>query len=272
MPQKLERLWTDKEIDHIEDTITALRKIRSAAVLGLEPPKTGVIGLLANLRGQLPVPEDRQRVLSDGEDLAHAAAAFLAKRVVKGERDVERRDAWEEVLLRTTEHYGRYPVTTFAKTSRNEVSQSTIFNLRAMSIDPRYMLNCNLFRENRLGAIDLNSLLAARLVVVAPLSGDLLLAAIHREQVELTRGQSFHLRTAAISKDLKHTVISDLKPEMEQGFQAVGIFLDAIESGSTGRVLATSLRDQYPQFTVHEPQTSRVEFVPSQKIRRALVR
>lgn len=267
MPQELARLWTDQDLVSLESTIINLRKIRGAATFGLEPPKTGIRAALAMLGRRVPIPEDRQKVLHDGENLAEAAALFMTTRIVKNQRDQSAMDKWEHFLQETTDQYRRYPVTTFARTTRTEVAISTVGHLRAISIDPGYVLDWDLFRGNRVGANNVTELLRNRTTLVAPLAGDLLLAAIYRAQLKLARGQTFPLKTVAMSKDLKHFVLPDLSAEAEER-RDVGVFLDIVESGNTSKVLYQALRSSYPDLRVYEPQMQRVEFQPSSKIRR----
>ncbi|MBI3485654.1 hypothetical protein HY025_01775 [Candidatus Daviesbacteria bacterium] len=269
MPQTLERLWTDTELDNIESTITNLRRIRSASTCGLEPPKTGLLAVLSNLR-QPPIPIDRQKVLKDGERLADAAASFLATRIIRNEKDQSYMEIWTQLLQETTNQYYRYPIATFARTTKAEVAVSTIDHLRAISIDPQYVLNWGLFKGNKLGARNLEELLKSNITIIAPFSGDLLLAAIYKTQLDLIKGRSFPLRAAGLSKDLHDSTLPDFSKIEESNPQEVGIFLDIVQSGHTGKALANALRTSYPSLIVHEPQMKRVEFRPNEKIRRVL--
>ncbi len=271
MVKRTERLWSDSELIDMGQTIEHLRKIRTAAVHGLQPPKTGIRGFLERkIGGVLPVPEDRQQVLRDGETLANTAAAYLTRRIIRSERDPARKEAWEELLESVHERYGKFPTTSFAQTPGIEVAGSTLSHLRATHVDPSYMLNWDLFVSNNLGYRNLGELLNAPIVVVAPLSGDLLLAAIHRAQIAINRKRTFHLRTAASSKDLRQIVLPDLSEELSQSYQEVGIFLDVVDTGRTSQALAGAFRESYPGLQIHLPQTKRIEFQPSKRIRTAM--
>ena len=48
--------------------------------------------------------------------------------------------------------------------------------------------------------------------------------------------------------------------------EEIGFFLDATETGNTGRALASHMSQLYPEKTVHKPKEEKTEFTQSKKI------
>lgn len=272
MPHKQERLWTDEELFGIERTLVNLRRMRTAATCGLEPPKTGIRAYLSTIREFLegPIPEDRQKVLSDAQNLAGSAGYVFADISTRNGRDAVRQEEWRDLLRQTTEQYARYPTTTFARTRKQAATLSIMGHLKAMTADPEYVLNWDLFRTNNLGSRNVQSLLRRNITVVAALSGDLFMAAIYRAYLDVTRGKSFDLRAAAMDKDLKYFTLPDLSDLALDRKREVGIFLDIVETGKTSRAMLNALRSSYPDLKIHIPRSQRIEYQPNRKIRETL--
>ena len=178
-------------------------------------------------------------------------------------------EKWQDTLSDTKNEYGKYKESTFAKTGMLEVvGNSVIGRLRNMSIDPNYMLNWDLTHNNNLGARDINELTRKNKSVISPLSGDYLLACTYSNYLERTRGRSFQVKPAALSRDLKLIVL----PKDQEGrpvFELVpeiGIYIDSTDTGKTGRVLFEAIRQEYPETKVHQPPANRTEFKQSRRM------
>ena len=270
-----ERLWTNKELDNLLSTIDTLRRLRSATTLGMEPFPSGIMGTWGRWRHpeRFQEPADRHNVLLDAEDLGIKAGNFLAERLAKDTRDPAKFESWNETLERTRESYKGYEALTFAATGNLEVPGSIITHMRALHSDPEYMLKFDLLHHNYLGAGNIEGLVQKRLTIVAPLSGDFLLAAVYRAYLEQTRGRTFHLKAAALSRNLQGVVIPN--DELMEENPEIAIFLDVTETGETARALLSALNSSYPDKVIHEPGIEGMRerylgFKPSKKMIRKL--
>lgn len=267
MPE-MPRLWTDEEVVLMGKTVDVLRKIRTAATQ--EPShvlsfvKRGVAAALGN-----PYWEIRpEMALKDAEQLGDVASRAMALRIAERRDKGEGIQDWQEALQDMVEYYLDYSSSTFAQsTLTNVVGAAFISRLRALNVDPDCLLRYELVDNNNLGVTKVSELSDDRRVVIAPLSGDFLLASTYRHFLKIRNGKTFHLRPAALSKDLTHSTLplETDDPKLAQA-QEVGIYIDTIATGSTGRALHEAVQKKYPEKKVQMPNHTGKDFVQSPKL------
>lgn len=268
MSKQPERIWTDRELQGLGNTVITLRKIRTAATAQMELPKAGFSGFLSRRFGddRFPAPENRLAVLEDAERLGFAAGDYLATRLAHERRDPELLGQWESSISETTTKYGSFPGTTFAKTNNLDVIGSTLSRMRMIVGDPEHMMRWDLLENNRLGVSTIDDLSERDIHIIAPLSGDFLIACVYQATLEKTRGETFKLRAAALSRNLGGAVLAPI----ETGEQTeIGIFMDVIDTTRTGTALHKALMQAYPLATIHLPSstpTNDVPFKPSARL------
>lgn len=256
-----ERLWNDQELQNIAGTIQSLRRIRTAATWTENP----IVVRVKNLLG-VQIEDRSQAALSDAERVALSAANVLAGKLTSTLVGTEHEE-WNDTLSDTARRYGKTGESTFARTTNLDVGLSRLDILKSLSVDPDHMLVWELTKANNLGAKSVDQLLAGKIGVFSPLSGDYLLANILRSYLERTRGKTYPLAPVASNSNLSRSVLprKDGKlPFSEQ--KEIGIFLDVVRSGKTGATVYTTLKESYPTHVVHEPPKRFVRFQPSRKL------
>ncbi|HLC75685.1 MAG TPA: hypothetical protein VJB82_01005 [Candidatus Peribacterales bacterium] len=263
------RLWKDEEIIGMNETMLRLRRMRSAATM-----HSWSIGVLAKkfglrLRGIIEPEHSQQESLSDAQKLADAAADFFAARISKTSAGKQEFQKWQDLLSDAQRQYRLYAITTYARSKLvDAVGQTVIGRLRNLHIDPDHMMNWDFTEGNNLGIESTDELLEKNIGIVSPLSGDYLSASTYQAYLRRTKGKTFPLTPAAMSGDLSHIVLL----QGEDGSlpfadkDEIGFFLDATETGNTGRALASHMSHLYPEKIVHKPIDEKVEFTQSQKI------
>ena len=263
------RLWKDEEIIGMNETMLRLRRMRSSATM-----RGWSIGVLAKkfglrLQGIIEPEHSPQESLSDARQLADAAADFFATRISRTSNAKQEFQKWQDLLSDAQKQYRLYAVTTYARSKLvDAVAQTVIGRLRNLHIDPDYMMNWDCTVGNNLGIESTNELLERNIGVVSPLSGDYLSASTYQSYLRRTKGRTFPLTPAAMSGDLSHVVLL----QGEDGSlpfadkDEIGFFLDATETGNTGRALASHMSQLYPEKIVHKPIEEKVEFTRSKKI------
>lgn len=268
---KIERLWSDQELIAMEATVVSLRKIRTATTTKPEEQKKGIIKffpLVRESRSRLP-QKDKEVVLFDAEKLANTAAYFFALKISKTASGDREKQEWQDTLSDTNKKYGKLSPTTYARTTKQDVTVSLVGHLRHLSIDPSYMLKWDLLQANHLGAQTIEQLVDGTIGVISPLSGDYLLANTYSKYLELLKKKKFPVKPAACSSDLTFIVL----PVDSEGknifghLSQIGIYLDAVDTGNTGKALYQFLKQVYPTHIVHEPIAQKIEFIPSKKMR-----
>lgn len=261
MSEKVGRIWTNQELRDLGSTVQILRRIRTATTAQMEPPKRGVVGFFGKLLGEreFPTPDNRLAVLEEAERLGFAAGNYLATRFIRDNRDGQLLKAWESVLDETSVKYSDFPETTFAKTKNIDVIGSTLARMRVIYGDPSHMIKWDLFENNRLGASSIDALLTKKVTIIAPLSGDFLIAAVYQTYLEKTRRKTFKLKAAALSRNLKGVVLPDLG---NQSDKEIGIYMDVVDSTKTGTALLHAAREEYPLARIHTPSTTPTNDIP----------
>lgn len=257
---KLERLWTDQELQGITDTVVHLRKMRTAA---FEQEPQGVHRLFSH---RIP----QEVVLFDARELASNAGNFFAATVSHATDGRHEREAWLDGISMARRKYRGKEASTHAKTTPTDVGESMISKLRNLSIDPAYVVNWWIAIANNLGANSADDLIKRGVGVVSPLSGDYLMATTLRGYLDMTRGEAYPLKLAIANRQPSLVIFE----RGEQGMpfdelREIGIFQDIAQTGDTGRALHAALVKEYPSHTIFEPK-GRVEFKPSEKIVKAI--
>ena len=266
----VERLWTDQELRDLNDTVINLRRIRTAATAHLQDGP--VNKLFSRFRdSQPPTNEDRQIMLLDAEVLAAAAGDFFATKISRVTNGQVEKQGWLDALSDTRASYKKVKPTTAARTKPIEVADIVVDHLRALSIDPMYVLNWELFTFNNVGATDIAELIKGHIGIISPLSGDFLVASTYCSYLDQINGKSFPLKPSAPTRNLEMVVL----PVDEHGkgvfedLPEVAIYLDVYETGNTGLALIRSLKEAYPSHVVHEPDIEvarELKFEPSKKM------
>lgn len=257
---KLERLWTDRDLQGITDTVVYLRKMRTAA---FEKEPEGIRALFVH---RIP----QEVVLFDARELASNAGNFFATTISHATDGRHEREAWLDRISLARRKYKGKETSTHAKTVPTDVGQNTISKLRDLSIDPAYVVNWWITLANNLGANSTDDLIQRGVGVVSPLSGDYLMATTLRSYLDMTRGGAYPLKLAIANRDVSSVIFERGEQGMPFGeLREIGIFQDVAQTGETGRALHAALAKAYPSHTVFEPR-GRVEFEPSRKIMNAI--
>jgi hypothetical protein len=262
-------LWKESELIGMGETITYLRRIRAAAVIDRASLSFRMKILCNNILRRDVKIRPQQEALSDAEKLADAGADFFAARISNTRRGNREFEKWMDLLSDAKKHYHFYRPLTFAKTKTIDVAGFLINSLRTMYIDPEYTIDFILFKWNNFGTDSIRKLLELNVGVFSPLSGDYLVASTISHYLQRTRSKSFPVSAVALSKDLSFGVLQVNKdggrPFKDRS--AISIFMDNNETGSTANSMLKILRSIYPDKTIYEPQTERIEFVQSDKIK-----
>ncbi len=277
--KELPRLWSDQELDDITNTISQLRRIRTASTIGLEKESNKISSFLNRIYRpvEVPSPEERQLRLQDSEQLGIAAADFFVARVAQTSNGMHEREKWKDTLSDVTSTYKQYPATTYARTATTAVAVSTLQHLRYLSIDPSYLVNWDLFQLNNVGSRNTNELFSGKVGIISPLSGDYLMACTYRSYFDKTKGKIIQLKPAAGSLHLQEIVLP-MNPDESNAFEnlpEIAIYLDVFKTGNTGRALLNSLHEAYPHHLIHEPDfdsASSLQFDDSKKMNKLLGR
>lgn len=268
---RVKRLWKDEELTGMEETISSLRRMRSAAVTHAPTLSLRIRRTFNHLLGGQEQIYQQQEALSHAEELANAAGDFFAAKISKTTQENTELEKWQDLLSDAGRYYRLYGAITYARTSLIEVvGYSIIGRLRNVHIDPNYMLQWDLLENNNLGADSIEKLVTQDIGVISPLSGDYLMASIYSSYLKRTRGKSFPTRAAALSKDLS-VIVLPISADGNVPFEdksTIGIYIDTTETGETARALFRKLQETYPQKTVHKPKFERTEFTQSKNMER----
>jgi hypothetical protein len=272
MPREVPRLWTDRELVCLRDTVVNLRKMRTAALSRVLPFPVLARNLTAFLQGkELEKRREAQEVLTDARRLTEVAADFLTKRLFKLTPSGQEPEEWTAKLAEYKARYREYPMTTFAKSTLSDVvGNSFIGRLRNLSIDPEYMLEWDLVHNNNLGADSVLGVLQNPPAVISPLSGDYFMAMIYSRYLGFRHGKTFKVEPVILGGDLRKAVL----PRTESGqrvFEAestIAVYVDTTETGRTARALSGHLQGEYGDKTLLHPRGVPLEFVPSRKMKK----
>lgn len=260
----LHRLWHDEEIMGTLQTIQCLRQMRTAATLDTLPITLKTRNLVRRVVGgdiiQLGNP---QLVLAEAERLADRAADYFAHSLHKKSETKGKYELWRDHLSEAEKTYEDFDPTSFANTSPKEVIISIMGALSALRIDPDHLLHNELVTANHLGFRRLEHIGQVKSAVIAPLSGDYLLASTFSKYLG-ERGQSFSTHAVALSPDLTKAVFpSDLEARLAD-IDSIGIYLDTVQTGRTGSSLHQKLQDKLDgKKIVHAPNSKKVPFKES---------
>ncbi|MDO8555612.1 MAG: hypothetical protein Q7R96_00370 [Nanoarchaeota archaeon] len=267
----IQRLWDDRDIEGMGETVVILRRMRNAATLHTPSLSMRIHRCLNHLFGGTEEIHTQQTALADAETLAQAAGDFFAAKISKTTHHTDEFQKWQDLLFDANNQYLLYTPMTYAQTSLNEVvGYSLIGRMRNTRIDPSYMLTWDLLKNNNLGTNSIRELLNENIGIISPLSGDYLMACFYSSYLQRTKGKSLSVHAAALSKDLTTLTL----PKDAQGNNpfmnkpCIGIYIDTTETGNTAEALFQGLQTIYQGKKIHTPmrETSKATFVPSNKM------
>ncbi|MBS3169414.1 hypothetical protein J4210_02930 [Candidatus Woesearchaeota archaeon] len=266
---RVQRLWTDLEIAAMPATLSLLRRMRSAAVTSEDSLFINFKRSINSLFGGNKQIYPPQEALEHAVELADAAGDFFAAKLSKTTQGKKEFEQWQDLLADAKRQYQLYGKMTSARTSLGEViGFALIGRLRALHIDPDYILQWDLLQNNNLGVTSLGRLCQGDVGVITPLSGDYLLASTYRSYLQRTRDSSFPLHVAAQRRNLSTTILPLSLHDSLDNLSAVGIYVDTTQTGRTAQALYSALREILPEKTVHEPRFTKTKFTPNKKIER----
>lgn len=260
----VESLWTNQQMVGFNNTTLTLRRIRSTATG--ESPKQGLLG---RFRKDTPTI-DSQDALMDAERLGIAAGNFMGARISNTLNGQLEHEEWQDILSDTQKRYEKYDTSTYTRTTMMDVVGNSILGrLRNLHIDPNYMLRWEFVIQNNLGVDHVNELSERGIGILSPLSGDYLLACAYSSYLDRKKGKAFNVRPAALSRNLDTVVLPKDKNNLPAltGSSEIGIYLDAMETGNTGRALFEAISKEYGFKKIHAPKSTNAEFEPSSKIK-----
>ncbi|GEM_PF-2740734 len=263
-----ERLWTEKELNGMSQTVSTLRRMRSAATLDKTTLGLRMRKKINNLLGGKEKIYSPQEALADAEELGYVAGDFFAAKLSKTTHGKTEFEKWQDLLSDAEKQYTLYGETTYAGTGIVEVAgQLLIGRMRTLHIDSQHMLEWDLLENNNLGAQSIQQLINQDVGIISPLSGDYLMSSIYSSYLQRTRGNSFAIRPAALSEDLTDLVLPlDKKSNFPfENKSAIAIYVDTIATGNTAKALFKHLQGLYPQKII-PPNLKRKEYYPSDKI------
>jgi len=267
MPQ-VERLWKDEEIIGMNLTISLLRRMRSAAVTPIPSRSLRFHRALNHFFRENEEIHPPQEALADAQHLATAAGDFFAATISRTAHSTTEFQKWQDFLSDSQKQYNLYTPITYARSILTDVvGNSLIGRMRNLHIDPDYTINWELLKNNNLGAHRIRELLELNIGIFSPLSGDYLMANVYSAYLRRTRDKTFALRTVALSQDLSEMTL----PITDEGLpfeekNIIGIYIDTVQTGNTGRILFAKLQEMYPQKRILPPREEDVPFTPSGKI------
>jgi hypothetical protein len=260
----LERLWTDQQLISLDNTVKQLRRTRTVATS--PDSEKGFVGRLLHRNESTPI--DRQAVLLDARNLANNASDFFAAKISQSSDGEYEFELWQDTLSDSEKRY-KGKQTTYARTQPVEVGLSMISTLRLLTVDKYSIMKFWLADYNNLGITSPNELDNSRIGVVAPLSGDYLMASLLRNMLLRSGKEGFPLRLAALNSKLDNILFEE--GQMGEDFKnlpAIGIFLDAIQTTNTGNIIYAAVHEQFPTKDIYKPKITSTEFKPSSKIRK----
>lgn len=267
MVSSSERLWSDEDIIGMDRTVLQLRKMRSAITGDLPSAIFRFRQMVKRALFQTDTrTETSEEILLKAENLADAAGDFFAahlSNITDGSHELE---LWQHKVSEAEALYGMYKISTYARSSMSDVvGNSIIGRLRNIHIDPEHMLHWDLVKNNNLGSTSVHDLIQkSDIGILAPLSGDYLMASTYSAYLRRTEGKTFPTKAVALNRNLTKIVL----PEAFQEKSEIGLYIDTTETGNTSRVLFENIQNAYPGEKVHKPNMERVEFSQSKKMRK----
>ena len=265
---KIRRLWSDEELFSMNHTLDLVRRMRTAATIqtpsfGLRTKKA-----LVTLLGGKESLHSPDEAMSDAQNLSNAAADFFAAKIHNKKYGKKEYGLWQKLLRDQNKQYILYAPTTYARTSLSEViGNSFIGRLRNLSIDPEHTITWDLLENNNLGASSIDELLEKDIGIVSPFSGDYIMAKTFSTYLKRTKGKALDLCPIALNQELSAANFAR-NDEGEHYFnykQAIGIYLDTIETGNTGATILEGLEQIYRDKTIYAPRKDKIEFKDSKK-------
>ena len=265
----VERIWTDKVLISMTETVDRLRRMRTAAVCDAQS-----IGFRFRRRihEMLYTPQEIRTgdiALKDAKILADAASDYFSERLIGDPIAPKQYSTWQYILKSTTSRYDFFRASSSSSTPTTEsVRYMLIPRLRNIHIDPDYMMEWDFCVNNKL-TDTLENLLHRNIGIYAPLSGDYLIAKTYTQYLLKKYGKVLDVQAMALSSSLSIAKLlrgTDNRIPFESKDE-IGIFIDSTETGKTALAAYSSIRNTYPDKIVHEPRlTRRDEFVMSQKM------
>ncbi|MBI3618458.1 hypothetical protein HY213_00300 [Candidatus Peregrinibacteria bacterium] len=267
---RIERLWKDVEIRGMDETVTRLRRMRTAIfqeeTIGLRLRRK----ILKVFGKQEPI-HSHQDALLHAEQLANAAGDFFAAKISRTMHGTKEFERWQDLLSDAKRQYSVYGISTWARSSlRDVVGNSIIGRLRCLHIDPDFTLAWDLTHNNKFGVRSVQELLRRNdLGIFSPLSGDYLMATMYSSYLRRLKGKTFPVRAVALHEDLSQALFpTDADGHLPfQEKKEIGVYIDTIDTGSTSLALEQFLQKAYPQKIIHPPATASTEFEQSKKMK-----
>lgn len=271
-----ERLWTDRQLKGMTDTVVYMRKIRTAATADGSSVSSRTGRLMSILRISNPesvnTAKSREVILFDAERLGATAGNFFAARLSDTSSGNLELEEWQDTLSDVRKQYKKYKESThtkYTKTETLEVVRKTMpYRFRLLSIDPDYMLRWDLTLNNNLGAENADQLINNDIGVISPLSTDYIMSCTYSSYLQKTQDRTFLTKPAALSSDLRLVVLPKDKEgrEVFELVPEIGIYIDTTVTGNTGRLLFQAVKEAYPNQRVLEPRATKTDFKQSNKM------
>ncbi len=264
----IERLRTDDEFFWLTDTISSLRKIRTAWTVWISWIQKSFWWNIKNLFKKTITPQsiEPQETLKDAERLGTSCGDFLAGKRSKTNNGSIEYQKWQDYLSDYNKKYKNYKATTFADTNKDEILSHFVGRLRTLNIDPKYFLKREFTQNNNLWATSVNQLIKNNVTIVSPLSWDYTLSCIYNAYLYRTKWKTFDLYPIGLNKELTKAIFP--KAIEDDNRKKIWIYIDTNETWSTAKCLFNELSIAYPKKEIIYPTTENIGFVENEKIKR----
>lgn len=239
---KIEAGIDESDKDILVGTIDTLRKIRTVA-------SPGDSRFQFNSKPYPEVP------IGNAQGLAVAAGNYLALRATNLDNGRQEREEWQDILSDVSRFYAQEKGTSFTRNDPSGAALSVYKTVNQLTVCTDVSLGWMFSAKNNFGYNAINRLLDSFVGVVAPLSGDYLQATFYRAYFALTRDRTFPLKLAVPSAKLRRVLLQrgNLGKPFDE-IEEIGIFLDIVETGETGRSVYNSLKKEYPDKLIYQQQ------------------
>ncbi|MCH8519241.1 MAG: hypothetical protein LAT82_00610 [Nanoarchaeota archaeon] len=246
-------IWKDSNhLYLLSQTVQNLRRMRTACVSSGLTFSQKLNKNINNFAGGNQREISPKQAYQDAQELANLMSSISSKGVIMGEMDDKLIRDIEIFLQDSTKDYGLYEEGTFSGAGmQNVIFRSMKGRMKCLTYDPEHFLTWELTINNNLGNNkSLTDALSKEMPsVVAPLSGDYLLALIYSKYLEQTRGKSFEIAPIMLSSDLEtyYYPKDNLEKLPYLNKRKIGVYTDTKDSGSTIERLDEILRQVYKE-------------------------
>jgi hypothetical protein len=245
-----EIVWTPKQVEAMVETVTTMRRMRTAATTDDCPQKESDDSTLRRTK---------EVILFEAENLGISSSNYIVGRILQV-RDDNKLKIWQDTLSDLKKRYNQFRPSTSFNTGRDlkVLFEYSILNkLDELRTNPGNRLKIDLIESNNCGVKKIFEFKNKKIGIISPLSADFFLGSIYSSFLESAHDISLPVKPAAVSSDLSKIILlrNNEKTQVFDNVEEIGIFIDSLSQGHTRKALFDAMKSDYLPKKIIKPST-----------------